>query len=904
MRLLPLAISIIGVPGILVTNPGVVYLVLGSDTAIWEGMNVNQYRCYFNIDLYTNPLRNAYKVMDPAFRSWFVDSYGQPLKMTWWMMAGSIFREGRNNNVPLPNIMTLYLMKKYHGDNVHLNGDELSLHYHTFKWTDYDGDGIYWWNQARSFEECREDFDLTLAQMLLEEEVFPVSFRSGWHYMDNVWQNYLNELLPYSMHNDYPNIATDSSEPIDNIYDWSQAPSAFVPYHPSPENYQVPGETSGWNVRSTHMYTLRYRNLMDTLFAQASQGVDQVACIWGHLPEADFLENIVIVDSLAHAMAQKYSGVMFRYCTAEEAMQRWRRVDDEMGPQLTISESTVGMNVYYEIESDEPIFQAHPFVAVKDIYERYRIIPCEPAGVYRWRTTTSVSADQLAKLGIAATDTSGNLTTHFIRYKPEDVYVDNGDAGYREEKGNWTTSSSASWGLDSRRAVVEPGDTASVSWEPDLQEAGYYNIFVQVPSISGGPDATQFTIGHAYGIDTVQFKSPLRGMDWVYVSTAYHSTDGDFYLRMRVTGDSQAAVTAVADVAKFSALVRDRDMRIEKTFVNLGEVSEGDTVTIFLKVLNRGFQTLTLTEVSSVYKTVSSGTTLPLEVPGMGAIDLPLHFWWPHLGLVTDTILVKSNDPANPEYRIPLTADVQAYFKVVDNEDSVNYHEKGTWYYSNAQAYGPTSRYAYLSSTGGASATFTTSLERAGLYTISEIVPTTKNASNRAAYVISTSTEIHDTVFIDQNRGSGYWVLLGQYHLPAKQPIQVKVADAGQSTSGAVLRADAVKIQLSKAVSVTDVYPYGQLPAEFKLGQNYPNPFNSLTTIPYELPISTNVSLVVYDVLGRRIKILVSEYQEAGRGSVWWDGTDEDGEAVGTGVYIYRLEAGPFAGSRKVTILR
>lgn len=55
---------------------------------------------------------------------------------------------------------------------------------------------MFYWNEAQTFHECRVDFDQALAQSLLEEEVFPVSFRSDWHYMDNEWQQYLNQLLP------------------------------------------------------------------------------------------------------------------------------------------------------------------------------------------------------------------------------------------------------------------------------------------------------------------------------------------------------------------------------------------------------------------------------------------------------------------------------------------------------------------------------------------------------------------------------------------------------------------------------------------------------------------------------------------------------------------------------------
>jgi hypothetical protein len=229
---------------------GKVYLVLGSDTAIWEGMDVARYNCTYTLSLYTDPSRNANAVMDATWRNQLTDSYGTPMKLTWWMMAGNIFRYATNTNVPLPNTMTMYLMKKYQGDAIQAFGDELTLHYHTFVWTDYDGDGVFWWNQAADFNESRADFDVTLAQFLLEHEVFPVSFRSGWHAMDDNWQHYLDEILPYSMHNDWPAKRTDPTEPIDNEFDWSMSPSTWIPWHPSPSDYRVPGPGKGWNLRS------------------------------------------------------------------------------------------------------------------------------------------------------------------------------------------------------------------------------------------------------------------------------------------------------------------------------------------------------------------------------------------------------------------------------------------------------------------------------------------------------------------------------------------------------------------------------------------------------------------------------------------------------------------------------
>ncbi len=81
------------------------------------------------------------------------------------------------------------------------------------------------------------------------------------------------------------------------------------------------------------------------------------------------------------------------------------------------------------------------------------------------------------------------------------------------------------------------------------------------------------------------------------------------------------------------------------------------------------------------------------------------------------------------------------------------------------------------------------------------------------------------------------------------------------------------------------------IPEAFRLYQNYPNPFNPFTVIHYQLMIDNFVTLKVYDVLGREIKTLVHEQQSAGRYQVRWNGRDDAGQAVSSGVYFYRLRA-------------
>lgn len=94
------------------------------------------------------------------------------------------------------------------------------------------------------------------------------------------------------------------------------------------------------------------------------------------------------------------------------------------------------------------------------------------------------------------------------------------------------------------------------------------------------------------------------------------------------------------------------------------------------------------------------------------------------------------------------------------------------------------------------------------------------------------------------------------------------------------------------------------LPKAFSLLQNFPNPFNPQTSISYGLPEGVNVRVTIHNILGQRVRLLVDSYQEPGFKNVVWDGTDENGRQVSSGLYFYRLEAGEFVAVRKMMKLQ
>ena len=86
--------------------------------------------------------------------------------------------------------------------------------------------------------------------------------------------------------------------------------------------------------------------------------------------------------------------------------------------------------------------------------------------------------------------------------------------------------------------------------------------------------------------------------------------------------------------------------------------------------------------------------------------------------------------------------------------------------------------------------------------------------------------------------------------------------------------------------------------------QNFPNPFNPQTSITYALPEGVNVRVTIHNILGQRVRMLVDSYQEPGFKTVVWDGADESGRQVSSGLYFYRLEAGEFVAVRKMMKLQ
>jgi hypothetical protein len=94
------------------------------------------------------------------------------------------------------------------------------------------------------------------------------------------------------------------------------------------------------------------------------------------------------------------------------------------------------------------------------------------------------------------------------------------------------------------------------------------------------------------------------------------------------------------------------------------------------------------------------------------------------------------------------------------------------------------------------------------------------------------------------------------------------------------------------------------VPDHLGLLQNYPNPFNPVTTLRYDLPENCHVNITIYDMLGRKVKTLINQTQNAGYRSIVWNATNDYGKPVSAGIYLYQIQAGEYISTKKMVLLK
>ena len=115
---------------------------------------------------------------------------------------------------------------------------------------------------------------------------------------------------------------------------------------------------------------------------------------------------------------------------------------------------------------------------------------------------------------------------------------------------------------------------------------------------------------------------------------------------------------------------------------------------------------------------------------------------------------------------------------------------------------------------------------------------------------------------------------------------------------------DTLTFEVPIVVQVVSAEPEHFIPEVFTLHQNHPNPFNPVTILQYDLPEDALVNITIYDMMGRQVKTLINGSQTAGYKSIQWNATNNLGEPVSAGMYIYMIQAGQFRQVKKMVLLK
>jgi len=136
--------------------------------------------------------------------------------------------------------------------------------------------------------------------------------------------------------------------------------------------------------------------------------------------------------------------------------------------------------------------------------------------------------------------------------------------------------------------------------------------------------------------------------------------------------------------------------------------------------------------------------------------------------------------------------------------------------------------------------------------------------------------------------------------------LEFEVLETGTPDAKSLLNIPQISINegnIRVNIHLAEFTPGSPVPEQYALSQNYPNPFNAQTTIRYQLPKAGKVVLKIYNTLGQTVRTLVNADKKAGYHAVLWDGINDEGSMVSSGIYIYQLQTKDFTKTKKMLLM-
>jgi len=536
--------------------------------------------------------------------------------------------------------------------------------------------------------------------------------------------------------------------------------------------------------------------------------------------------------------------------------------------------------------------------------------------------TLVISSDDAFEPEIGIPLTGLGTTTTVI------VNNDGGPPNYMEHIGTWSTSDSKAifQGIanSSSRYCLDPN--ARAEFVPDIPESGEYNIYMALPGTSNANTHALYEV-YPFGAitDSVWLNQNNSGYTeaiWRFIGT-YYMFEGSFN-SVHVVNDGSGGGYLRTDLMRFSTVSSVADIELSDDYHYFPDVTKETTSNWNFKIYNLGKVPLIVSSMTTTSKffDVTSPTMFPVNIAGLDSAIVTVAFSPRAIISYRDTLTILTDDIDEPLQRIILQGNGIGLQVITDDSDSAAVEiSPGNWSVSaSVNTINGSSLYTYLLHNHGAYVTYYPHVPETREYDLYvSSAPSSSNSTSRAPYIIQPFGSLPDTVYIDQNglTTGNIWRYAGRFMFAEGNTNWIQIlndttlsnftVDSLRSTvqDSIVIRADAIKLsEPGDTTAAVLVYPETGRPLRYSLSQNYPNPFNAITRILYTTALEGRVSITIYNIMGQQVKTLVDRNLPYGNHSITWNGTDDFGRTVATGLYLVKMEAHNFNTVKKLLLMK
>lgn len=353
------------------------------------------------------------RILSQDFRMKKPDTLGRGWIYNWFCVDHVGYGENpRRRDMGYHNIFDHYQAVMREAES-HLDGLYFHFHPHNFRHEAHRC-ATHWWAASDSLFQI-------LCRRVIDRKWFPAAHRAGFHVIrpDSHW--FLEQFIPFDFSNQAMEQTVDDTAQFGlksgRFGDWRRAPITWEPYHPSADDYQIPGNCRRWVARCLNVGT-RFRLITEAdvrqAFKEAKQGQPVVLAVTNH-DFRDMEPDVDEVRALLHQASQEFPDVHFRYANAVDAMRH--ALDLPAMPacelEITINETGVSTHVMV-VESHTPTFGPQPWLAMKTKSHTYHHDNFDiDVPFHRWQYVfdrETFPLDALDEIGIAANNAYGTTT--------------------------------------------------------------------------------------------------------------------------------------------------------------------------------------------------------------------------------------------------------------------------------------------------------------------------------------------------------------------------------------------------------------------------------------------------------------------------------------------------------------